>query len=326
MKARCVTLAERSLNSVLSAIEIYNKPDFKDREQIFAVLLAIGWEVLVKARVIQQNGNKLTSIYVKDGHRYKPNRIGTPMTIDVFAAMRKLNLDPIVSANVERLVEIRDAAVHLTAQSVILPRLLYSLGAASLQNYCKLVTDWFGFDLKKYNFFILPLGFNYPFQTFKLAQMSKESADVLKIVRSVIADQEAGKVESGGFQLVCELKVELISAKKLSSKADVTAAIAQTGDANIAIVHKQISKVDNFPFSYSELWRKVKDAIPGVKQGEVNAAIKVLKLRGDGMRSDYNYRNKTEQKDGPRKNTPVIYNETAFVDLVAQLEKEMKKV
>jgi hypothetical protein len=74
MKARSTALAERSLNSVLSAIEIYNKPHFADREQVFVVLLTICWETLLKARILSQNKNKLTSIYVKDGSRYKKSR------------------------------------------------------------------------------------------------------------------------------------------------------------------------------------------------------------------------------------------------------------
>ena len=55
MKSRSQKLVEHSINSALSAIEIYNKPDFKDREQIFCVLMVIAWEVLLKAKLVKDN-------------------------------------------------------------------------------------------------------------------------------------------------------------------------------------------------------------------------------------------------------------------------------
>ena len=62
MKARSRFLCEHSLGMALSAIEIYNKPDFKEREQVFVVLIVAAWETLLKARILQQNRNKLASI------------------------------------------------------------------------------------------------------------------------------------------------------------------------------------------------------------------------------------------------------------------------
>lgn len=41
MKARSRILCESSLGCALSAIEIYNKPEFRLREQVFSVLMVI---------------------------------------------------------------------------------------------------------------------------------------------------------------------------------------------------------------------------------------------------------------------------------------------
>ena len=38
-KARCQHLLEKSVHAALSAIEIYNKPDFKYREESFSILI-----------------------------------------------------------------------------------------------------------------------------------------------------------------------------------------------------------------------------------------------------------------------------------------------
>lgn len=44
------SLIDKSINSMLSAIEIYNKPDFKYREEAFAIFAINSWELLFKAR------------------------------------------------------------------------------------------------------------------------------------------------------------------------------------------------------------------------------------------------------------------------------------
>lgn len=54
------SLIDKSIGSMLSAIEIYNKPDFKYREETFAILAVNSWELLLKARIFQL-GNYRTS-------------------------------------------------------------------------------------------------------------------------------------------------------------------------------------------------------------------------------------------------------------------------
>jgi len=56
-------MLEKSIAAMLSAIEIYNKPDFKYREETFSVLCINSWELLLKARVLNLSSNKLASLY-----------------------------------------------------------------------------------------------------------------------------------------------------------------------------------------------------------------------------------------------------------------------
>jgi hypothetical protein len=68
-KARCQHLLEKSVHAAFSAIEIYNKPDFKYREESFSILMVNAWELLLKARILQRNKNKLESIYIVDPNK-----------------------------------------------------------------------------------------------------------------------------------------------------------------------------------------------------------------------------------------------------------------
>ena len=48
----------------------------------------------------------------KNNRNIKRSRTGNPLTIELFGAMQKLALDPVVTENLSTLVDIRDTAVH----------------------------------------------------------------------------------------------------------------------------------------------------------------------------------------------------------------------
>ncbi|MCI1753546.1 MAG: DUF3644 domain-containing protein [Flavobacteriales bacterium] len=52
-------LMEKSTHAALSAIEIYNKPDFKYREESFSILMVNAWELLLKAKIAMDNGERI---------------------------------------------------------------------------------------------------------------------------------------------------------------------------------------------------------------------------------------------------------------------------
>ena len=54
-------LVNNSLAAALSSIEIYNKPDFKYREEIFTILNINAWELLLKAKILKDANNDVTS-------------------------------------------------------------------------------------------------------------------------------------------------------------------------------------------------------------------------------------------------------------------------
>src|SRR5690606_27777190 len=96
------SLLDKSINSMLSAIEIYNKPDFNYREETFAILAVNSWELLFKAQLLKSFKYNMNSLYEmefvkkKNGEnstRTKPktNRAGNPMTISLFETVNRLD-------------------------------------------------------------------------------------------------------------------------------------------------------------------------------------------------------------------------------------------
>jgi hypothetical protein len=56
---RYMALIEKSIQACLAAIEIYNKPEFRYREEAFSILMLTAWELLLKARILKENRNSL---------------------------------------------------------------------------------------------------------------------------------------------------------------------------------------------------------------------------------------------------------------------------
>jgi hypothetical protein len=50
-KSRC--LLDKSIDAMVAAIEVYNKPRFSHREESFSILAVNAWELLLKARLLQ---------------------------------------------------------------------------------------------------------------------------------------------------------------------------------------------------------------------------------------------------------------------------------
>lgn len=302
-------ICEHSIAMVVSAIEIYNKPNFSNREQIFSILAVCAWESLLKAKLIKDGGNKLSAIYIKNSSgRYKKNRNNEYMTVSIDEAIQKLSLPESLTSNIKSLIRIRDAAIHLTAESAALPYLTYSLGAAALKNYAKLIADWFDVRLSEYNFFILPLGFSYPFKSLTLAQVKCEP----ETIANIITDLEAARVRASndeGYFLVCEIQTSLISAKKITDDTGFVAKVDPSTNGAAIIVNQKVNLIDQYPYSWTAAFEKIKTAIPSAKNYHLNDLIKSKSIKGNKKYSAYNFRTKEEEQRGPSSTTAVLYND-----------------
>ena len=167
MKARSQELLEKSVSAMISAIEIYNKPDFKYREEAFAILAINFWELLLKAKWLKDNNNKIRSLYVyektkkKDGSASKIQAIkitgsGNPFTHSLEHLSAKLHesgvLNGLARHNIDALREIRDSSVHFYNRNTLFAIRLQEVGSACVKNFVQAGKDWFGLDLSCYNF------------------------------------------------------------------------------------------------------------------------------------------------------------------------------
>ena len=210
MKSRSQELLDRGVAATVAAIEIYNKPDFPYRSESFCILAINGWELLLKAKWLSENDNKIRSLYVmenfrkNDGtkskrQRIKRTRAQVPFTLGLNYLAKKLveqkHLDQLANANLEALLELRDTSVHFYHQSeMALALTLQKVGAASLQNFILAAKEWFDRDLSEYGFLLMPLSFVGPPQNLRVIVLNKEEESFLRYLDQMVKRTE--KVDS----------------------------------------------------------------------------------------------------------------------------------
>jgi len=75
--ARSIRFFRKAEEAILAAIELYNKPDFRYREEAFAVLSLNAWELLLKAKLLAESGNHARALFLYEKRQTKK---GIPST------------------------------------------------------------------------------------------------------------------------------------------------------------------------------------------------------------------------------------------------------
>lgn len=258
-------MLEKSIAAMLSAIEIYNKPDFKYREETFSVLCINSWELLLKAQVLHLSNNKLNCLYktefkiLKSGKKattstIKKNRSGNPLSINLFEAYNiitrefGLKIDKAVHDNLLALTEIRDNSIHFINNDINIAIKIQEIGTASLQNYLHLVNEWFGNVLAKYNFYLMPISFFRDFNQASGISLNTKEKNLLNYIRKVEEKYDQKEVSNYNLTLRIDLKFQKVKSTTglpvTISSNDPTATIVQLSEEDIS---------DKYPWNYDVL-------------------------------------------------------------------------
>jgi hypothetical protein len=270
-KAKYQYILEKSVQAALSAIEVYNKPDFKYREESFSILMVNAWELLLKAKVLKDNNNRLESIYVIDPSqtkkdktpykkpKFKTSRSGNYLTIDFTRALAILNVDDRLKENLLLLIEIRDNAIHFMNESKLLEKKILEIGTASLKSYVNQVNIWFDYDLSQYNFYLMPISFfhQHEVQSFSVNNEDKQHQNLLKFISSREKAFPSDETQEHNISLILETK--WIKSKSIEA---LTAFKYDPEDPN-AITYK-IESEDAFRNKYP--WNWTDHLLPKLKE------------------------------------------------------------
>lgn len=311
-KSKCQQLLEKSVNAAISSIEIYNKPDFKYREESFSILMVNAWELLLKAKILKDNNNKINSLYAIDDSKsknkdglpkkkavYKKNRAGNYWTIDIRYALNKLILDKILKENIELLVEIRDNAIHFYNKSKSLEKKILEVGTASLRSYTTTVNEWFNYDLSQYNFFLMPISFFNPTEVSPLvfAAESPQQKNLLSHITEIEKLYPTEETSSHSISLV--LKTKFVRSNEDSPM------LVKYDPSNPDAISIKIDEEQNFNNKYP--WAYTLDLLPKLKERYVDfrqaAPFQKLikKLQKDSKYCGFRYLDPKRRSGQPQK-------------------------
>lgn len=262
IKGKVKAILEKSVAACVSAIEIYNKPDFKYREEIFSILLVNAWELLLKAKILAINGNDIRAIQAADKEgKIKLNRAGNPLTIDISHAMQRLfdqkQLDARCKENVSLLIEIRDNAIHFVNKNQSLNRKVQEIGIAGLSNYVKAINEWFEKDLSQYNFYLMPMSFFHltDIESHSILSSDKQIENILEHFQSVEAQYPQSSIDS--YNITLRIHTQFVKANSEIQAVEVRYS-TNPNAPEIRIAEEDVFK-NNYPLTYNELVGKLKD-------------------------------------------------------------------
>jgi len=301
---------------MISAIEIYNKPDFKYREETFAILAINSWELLLKAKWLKENNGKIRSLYVvekikkKNGDLSKRQSVkttscGNPFTHSLdFLAERleqKKILHALAKQNIDALREIRDSSVHFYNRNNLFAIRLQEVGSACVKNFVQATKNWFEHDLSKYNFYLMPLAFVNSTTDMTLVQLNKEEANLVKYISLL----DAANDPSSDYSVSVNIEINFSK-----SKARDALDFQYSNDPNapkVQLTEEQFKS--RYPMNYQKLTQKCK-----VRYSDFKLNKKYHELRTSLINNPKYSITKKLDPDNPRSSKQEWFSEAVFTE------------
>lgn len=282
-KSRHSRLVDKSLSAAVAAIEVYNKPSFRYREESFCILMLNAWELLLKARILRENHGELKSIEVWDhyivqgGGRSKRKRpvtsrsgnrktIGIERAIGLVRSYAQSSVDERCVNNLILLLEIRDTAVHFLHDDLGLSARVLDVGMAALQNYVRSLSDWFDVSLDHMNFYLMPLAFQTPAAVVESLASPARPAAVSRLL-SHIAEQEKAAPAHKDDPYVVTMRVMVKFSRSVLGDAEVFK-IVKDGEGALAITLTEEDIRERFPWNYDELTKRLRGRYSNFKANQ----------------------------------------------------------
>ena len=261
--------------ALVAAVEVYNKPAFRYREETFALLAINAWELLLKARLLKDGGNDPKVIRVYEPRRTKAgkaskklylrrNRAGSPMTVSLSGSVSALDkspatrLGPEIKANLDALIAIRDSAAHYIHASPLLAKQVLEVATAGVKNFVLLANAWFDRDFSNSLSLVLPLSFVSGAQEVDSVVVTRGESHLIKHLQTL-----AGPEPEAGSPYAVAVRVQVkLERSKLATASKVQ--ITNDPDA-VKVVMTEQDVRDRYPWDYKTLARKCRERYSNFK-------------------------------------------------------------
>jgi hypothetical protein len=304
-------LVEKSIEAYILSLETINRLSIQYRLETFCYLICNAWEILLKAKILNDTGDRKSIYYKKQ--KNKPRR-----SLALRDCLNRIfpNQNNPSRRNIERIADLRDEAVHLVFSEV--PREILCIFQASVLNYHKLLSEWFGLSLSDR----VPVGMmslvydlspdQADISHSKLKKsLGKEAADFLARYCAEIKEEFKSLGRPAEFSIGIEYKLVLTKNKDEADIVLVSGPEAPT-TARIIEVPKDPSK--SHPYRLKEVVEKLKEIIPGlsVSSYDIQCVNKVYEVK---KRPHWFYQGKV-------KGSPSQYSHSFVEWISSQLQKD----
>ncbi|MCI0565304.1 MAG: DUF3644 domain-containing protein, partial [Nitrososphaera sp.] len=291
-----------------------------------SILAINAWELLLKAKWLADNGNKLRSIYVleprakADGTRakklkIKTTRSGNALTYGIEFLAKKLvekgTLDQSAWGNIQALLELRDSAIHFYNRSGNFSVRIQELGTACIKNFAAATAEWFKRDLSEFNFYLMPLSFvTLPTKTEALI-LNSEEKKFLTFVDSLEPQPDNPEAR---YSVTVNIEVRFTR-----SKAKEALAVQITNDPSaprVRLTEEQIR--ERHPWDYERLTKECVKRYSNFKVTQkYHETRKKLLLDNDKRFGDIRFLD----PGNPKSSRKAFYNPNILVELDRLYEK-----
>jgi EC042_2821-lke REase/Protein of unknown function (DUF3644) len=237
-------LSKRSSENFILAMEAYNRPSLMNRLDAFALLFTTAWEQILKAQIVDKDGEEAILKPAKPDHRRES--IGLAECLKkVFPDAR----DP-VRLNIESIAELRHAAAHL-----VMPELqpVYSkVFQAGVFNYARWYHERTGRSVvPRHNVGLLALAADS--EGLEAAPLARAYGDIIAddiVAQAKTIAEQINSVNDERFAIPVEYTLRF--AKK-NEEADVTLVQASEAPLSAVIFTKAVDPELKYPLRTEQL-------------------------------------------------------------------------
>lgn len=274
-------LIEKSQEAIILSLELYNKPTIQYRIEGFCFFFSNAWELLLKAKIIEDEKNE-SSIY----YRKVKGQVRRSLSLrDCIKKVFPNEKDPI-RKNIEEIAELRDCSTHYIIEE--LESIFSGLFQAGILNYVSKISEWFDKNISdKCSPALMTLVSDFKdIDPIKLKK--KYGTTIVEFVKHQITKINNIEEQVGDSKFRIPIEYKLVLTKK-EADADIRLTASSTGASPTLIV--EVPKDPNL--THPHLQKNIIDALkkiyPNFNQYDFQAVVKKERIKGNHI---YHYQHK----------------------------------
>lgn len=284
-------LVDKSIEAYALSLETINRVTIQYRIEAFCFLICNAWELLLKAKIIEDDGSEDVIYYKGEGNK---------RSLSLHDCLKKVkpNEKDKVRRNIERIMELRDESTHLVI--IRIPREVIMLSQACVINYHKHLNEWFGESLSdKFPVGMMSIVYDLSPEQSDLTDarfrrsLGKDAAEFLDRYCAELRDELESHQGSPKFSIGIDYRLVLT---KKSDEADIDLSTG-SGGAPTRIVQDPKDPGTTHPLRQKEVLEKLGELFPDarINSHDIQSVNRAHNIKN---KSEYFYKGKVPGSPG----------------------------